>query len=253
MKTLKHRKAVIALAQMRYFDIKTKNNIDKIINYIRLAGKRGADIICFPEACVYKTDVLDLNGTALIKIKEECRKNSIWCIVTDDVEISGKTHNVSILIDRKGRIRAGYKKIHLYGDYVDPGRNIKVIKTDFGKIGIAICWDIAYPELFQRMKQAGAEIVFCPSQWWYDSKAHDTKHKERELKILESLLLARAFENIFFVAVINPVMESKYQISYSAIASPTKILKKIVEKEGLITAKINLNEIKKLEKVFVED
>ncbi len=248
------KKPVIALAQIRYFDIKTKHNVDKIIKYIKLAKKRGADIICFPEACIHKTDVLELNSEFLKRIREECKKNSIWCIVTDDFQIKKQVHNTSLVIDREGKIKAGYKKIHLYGDKrAMSGRNILIVNTDFAKIGIAICWDIAYPDLFKRMGKAGAEIVFCPSQWWYDAKAHDEKHEEREMKILESLILARAFENLFFVAVCNPVLETKYQISYSAIASPTRILKKIVRREGLIVTKLNLNELKKLKKVIVED
>ena len=251
---MKKRTAIIALAQMRYFDIKTKHNIDKILRYLKIASKKGADIVCFPESCVTKTDVLELDSEAINRIKEGCKKHGIWAIITDDFEVKGRTYNLSLLIDRKGRVRGGYKKIHLYGDkYTDPGRNISVIKCDFANIGIAICWDIAYPELFKRMKEAGCEIVFCPSQWWYDSKAHDKDHNEREMKILESLILARAFENLLFVAVCNPVIDSKYQVSYSAIASPTKILKKIVKKEGLIISKVNLNELKRLKKVFVED
>jgi predicted amidohydrolase len=253
---MKHRKAVIALAQIRYFDIKTRHNVEKILKYIKIAKKKGADIVCFPEACIYKTDSVDLDSKAMDLIKAECKKNSIWCIVTDDFEIKGKTYDVSVLIDRKGQVKAGYKKIHLYGDkYAQAGRNTIVVKTDFAKIGVAICWDIAYPELFKRMKEAGVEVVFCPAQWWYDSKAHGQgeDHGQREAKILESLILTRAFENLCFVAVCNPVMETKYQVSYSAIASPTKILKKIEGREGLITAEINLNLLKKLKKVFVED
>lgn len=251
MKFQKHRKAVIALAQMRYFDIKTKHNVDKIVKYIHMAKRRKADIVCFPEACISKSDVLDLNGSALERIKEACKNNEIWCIVTDDFEVRGVVHNVSVLIDRKGEIRAGYKKIHLYGDKkADPGRNTIVVKTDFAKIGIVICWDLTYPELFERMKKAGAEIIFCPSQWWYETKAHESNHKEREVKILESLLLTRAYDYTYFVGLCNPVMESKYQVSYSAIASPSKILKKIIKREGLITAKINLGYILKQQKIY---
>lgn len=247
---MKQRKAIIAVAQIKYFDISKKNNVEKIKKYIRRAKKAKADIVCFPESCVHKTKSFYLNDPLIKEIQEECRKNFIWCIITEDIEIKKRRYNAAILIDRNGNIKGNYKKIHLYGDKVEAGYQIKIFKTEFAKIGIVICWDLAFPELFRRLKKAGAEIVFCPSMWEYESRAHEEKHKEREIKILESLVLARAFENLYFVVLCNPVIESKYLVSYSVIASPHKILKRIVGKEGLIYAKLNLNEIKKVREIY---
>ena len=240
----------IALAQIKYFDVNRKHNLQKIKEYIKKAKLKGADIICFPETCVHKTERLHLRHKLLKEIQEECRKNSIWCIITEEINFKDKVYNTSILIDREGEIKGKYKKIHLFGDKTSAGRNVKVFTTDFAKISIAICWDLAFPKMFKKMKQRGAQIVFCPSKWWYETKAHEKNHKENEINLLESLVVARAFENLFFVAVCNPVSESKFQVSYTAIADPHKILSKIVDKEGMITADINLREIKKLERVY---
>lgn len=248
---MKQRKAIIAAAQMKYFDISRKNNVEKIKRYIRRAKKVGADIICFPESCVHKTETLYFNDTLIREIREECKKNSIWCIITEDLEIKKKKkYNTAMLIDRKGNIKGNYKKINLYGDELLAGSKIKVVKTDFAKIGFAICWDLAFPDLFKKLKKAGAEIIFCPSMWEYEPKAHNERKKEREIKILESLILTRAFENLCFVILCNPVTQSKLLVSYSAIASPHRILKSIVGKEGLIYTKINLNELKKAKKIY---
>jgi predicted amidohydrolase len=247
---MKQRKVTVAAAQIRYFDISKKNNLEKIKNYIRRAKKVGADIICFPESCVHKTETLYFNDTLIREIREECKKNSIWCIITEDLEIRKKRYNASILIDREGNLKGDYKKINLYGDDVKAGSRVKIFKTDFGKIGIAICWDLAFPELFKKLKKEGAEIVFCPSLWEYEPRAHDEKHKEREMKILESLVMARAFENLYFFVFCNPLTKSKFLVSYSAISSPHKILKRIVGKEGLIYATLNLNEIKKARDIY---
>ena len=246
---------VIALAQIKYFDICKSHNIEKVKKYIRRAKKAGADIICFPETCLHKTEFLHMNHKLIKEVREECRKNSIWSIITEQMTVRGKDYNIAALIGRDGKIKGTYKKIHLYGDEVKPGRKTRVFKTDFAKIGIIICWDIAFPDLFSKMKKAGAEIVFCPAKWWYDTEAHARssgyKHKkETEIKILESLIWARAFENMLYIALCNPVMETRFQISYSAIASPHGILKKIVNKEGLIIAKLNLREIKRLSKAY---
>lgn len=242
---------IIALAQINYFDISKHNNIEKIKKYIRLAKKAKADLVCFPESCVHRNEVLNLKHKLIQEIKEECKKNSIWCIISEDIFIKKKHHNVAILINREGKIKGIYKKMHLYDeDNVIPGNQIAVFQTDFAKIGIVLCWDLKFSELFKRMKARGAEIVFCPAQWCYEEEAHDKNHKKREIKLLESLIRARAFENIYFVALCNPVMKREDLVSYSAIASPHKILNEIIDREGIITARINLKEIKKLHRIY---
>jgi predicted amidohydrolase len=246
---MKRRSAVIAIAPIRYFDI-SNDNLDKIKKYIQHAGKRGADIICFPESCLHKTKTLHFDDRIIKEIKEECRKNKIWCIITEDLILNGKAFNIAILINRKGEIAGQYKKIHLWGDEVKAGRVTRVFKTDFAKIGIVICWDLRYPELFKKLKKKGAEIVFCPAQWCYEFKAYDNLHKKKEIELLKSLVSARAFENLFFVALVNPLRDEKDQVSYSAVSSPHRILKETIDNDGLMIVKINLNEIKKFKKIY---
>jgi predicted amidohydrolase len=257
--TRKRKNPVIALAQIRYYDTAEKNNVAKIKKYIRLAKKRGADIICFPESSVHKTDFLNFDHKLIHEIREECKKNSIWCIIDDDMVVKGKIYNTAILIDRNGKIKGGYRKINLMGDSseVTPGKKVKVFQTDFAKIGIAICWDLAYPKLFKEMKNIGAEIVFCPTYWKYEARAHhpmvyDEKHRKREFATLKSLIMTRAFENLFFVALCNPAKDERQKdlIPYSAICTPHKIIKDIKDREGLISEEIKLNEIGQLEKLY---
>ncbi|MBS3094172.1 carbon-nitrogen hydrolase family protein [Candidatus Pacearchaeota archaeon] len=243
---------VVALAQIKYFDVHKDNNVEKIKRYIRLAKKKGADIVCFPESVIHRTETLHPDHEFILEIREECKKNSIWCIINDDIKLKGVPYNMALLINRQGKIVENFKKINLYGDSdeVKPGKEVKVIKTEFGKIGIIICWDLAFPELFKQMKKLGAEIVFCPAAWCYELKAYDKDHKKQEEHLLRSLVKTRAFENLFFVCLCNPVRERKDQVSYSAICSPHKILKEISEKEGMIVAKLNFNELKKFKKIY---
>ncbi len=253
---LKRRKnPIIALAQIRYYDVNKSNNVEKIKKFIRLAKKRNADIVCFPESAVTRTKTLHFDDKFVEEIKEECRKNAIWCIITEDFIMKGKPYNLTILINRKGKIAGSYKKINLYGDSdgIYPGKKVKVFQTDFAKIGIAVCWDIAFSDLFWKMKKKGAEIVFCPAFWCYEEKAYDKNHQKEETNLLRSLIHTRAFENLYFVGLINPLTDREDRVSYSAIVAPHKILKEIKEKEGLITAKINLNEIKKLERIYSQE
>ena len=252
---MEKRNPIVALAQIKYFD-KSDNNLGKIKKFIRLAKKKNADIICFPESCVHKNQVLHFHHHLIEEIKEECRINSIWAIITDDIMIRGRHYNASMLINRKGKITGVYKKIHLYDeDEVTAGKRIGVFKTDFAKIGIAVCWDLKFSRLFRRIRKKGVQVVFCPAQWMYELRGYHARKYSDQLKrkekiLLKSLLSTRAFENLYFVALCNPILNSVDQVSYSAIASPHKILKEIYNKEGLIVSEINLGEIKKLRKLY---
>jgi len=242
-------KPLIALAQIEYGNAE-RHNIEKIKKYISLAGKKKADIICFPETCLNRKHNLSMSHSIIKEIQEACKKNSIWAIITDYFIINKKTYKAALLIDRTGKIKGNYKKINLYGDDAKEGKRIFAYKTDFAKIGIVICWDLAFPKLFKKMKKAGAQIIFCPAKWCYETKAHEKNHKERELNLLKSMILSRAFENLNFIALCNPITNQRDLISYSAISSPHKILAEIKDKEGLITAKLNLNEIKTFSKLY---
>jgi predicted amidohydrolase len=263
MKKGRRKNPIVALAQIKYFDTVEKHNVAKIKKYIKRAKSKKADIICFSESSIHKNDFLSFNHQLISEIKEECKKNSIWCIVDDDMTIRGKIYNTAILINRQGKLVGEYRKINLMGEGYDspvkPGKKIKVFKTDFGKIGIAICWDLTSPKLFREMKRKGAEIIFCPTYWKYELHAHHVrkyqkKSREREMLTLKSIIMSRAFENFFFVALCSPAKNKteKDLISYSAICSPHKILKEIKDKEGMITYKIRLGEIGKLEKIYKE-
>jgi predicted amidohydrolase len=247
---MKKRMPTIALAQIKY-NHTGRHNVDRIKKYIVMAAEKKADIVCFPETCINKAQKLPLNHKLIKEIQETCKNNSIWAIITDNFISKDVQYKMAILIDREGKIAGKYKKIHLYGDGTkENGKRIFVHDTDFGKIGIVICWDLAFPKLFKKMKNAGAEIVFCPSYWGCEIKAHKEDPKDNELNLLKSMLLSRAFENLNFVCVCNPYKKEWDLISYSAISSPHKILAELYDKQGLVVSKVNLNEIEKFSKLY---
>ena len=242
---------IIAVAQIKYFDTAAKNNVAKIKKYIGLAAKAKADIVCFPESCVHNEDYLKFDDRLVKEICQSCKEDNIWTIVTDNFESNGTVYQMSLLIDRNGEIKGNYNKINLYDDDYDvAGDKIFVHQTDFAKIGIAICWDLAFPEIFSQMKKEGVQIVFNPAYWCYEDKAHVDDHKNRELALVKSLISTRAFENLFFFVYANPVVKRYDLISYSAIVSPHRILKEIKDKEGMIVQEINLKEIEKFSKLY---
>jgi predicted amidohydrolase len=241
----------IAVAQIRYFDTAEKHNVAKIKRYISLAKRSGAEIVCFPESCIHKSDYLEISHELVKKIQESCKKNSIWAIVTDSFLINKKPYKMSLLINRNGEIKGKYKKINLYDDYLNPGKKIGIFKTDFAKIGIVICWDLHSPILFTKMKEKNVKIVFCPSFWAYEKKVHKSFGRKKEMFLLKSLIASRAYENFYFIALANPVLPERNDlVSYSAIVSPHKVLKEIKNKEGLIVSEINLDELKRWKKIY---
>lgn len=247
------KKPTIALAQITYFDTFEKHNVEKIKKYISLAKKRGADIVCFPETCIHKSDYLSFNHKLIKDIQKACKDEKIWAIVSDSFIQKRKPYKMALLIDREGKIRGKYKKINTYDDDTKRGNKIFTFKTDFARIGIVLCWDLAHPDLFRRMKKSGAQIVFCPAKWCYELKSFENNHRLREKELIKTLVKARAFENLFFVALVNPIIKTKDFddiVSYSVISSPHNILNEIDKKEGLITATLNLNEIEKFTKLY---
>lgn len=245
------KKPRIALAQIRYFDIHKKHNLDKIIHFIKEASKVKADIVCFPESSILSDSYLTFSHTILKEIKQACKKNNIWCIINEVFIHNKEKYNIAILIDRKGKIRGRYKKKNPIGERgVVPGTKVNVYSTDFGKIGIAICWDLAFPEIFKKMKDSGAKLVLCPSQWSYEKSVYQENHKQNELKLLKSLILSRAFENLIYLGFCSPITDEKELVSYSAIASPHEILKEIKFKEGLIYSDISYSSLTKFKKLY---
>jgi predicted amidohydrolase len=97
----------------------------------------------------------------------------------------GKTYDTAVLIDRDGRIAGKYRKTHLplaeVEDGETPGNEYPVFETDFGRIGILICWDFVFPETFRIMRLEGAEIVFLPIAGDPGARHWDTVTRARAL------------------------------------------------------------------------
>ncbi|MBI4153918.1 carbon-nitrogen hydrolase family protein [Candidatus Woesearchaeota archaeon] len=180
MKTFK-----VASAQLKLG--KTVPTITKNIKrYLEEAKKKGVNIVCFPEyslsAGPRKSEVI------LRKIAEECRRLDIWCILAGKLKEKKHVYNSAVLIDNHGKISGRHRKVHICDDPpIKAGTSFESFDTPFGKIGIAICWDIAYPESIYSIAKQGARLIFCPMFWEYDNWSHPRSHKKFEKKILESL------------------------------------------------------------------
>ncbi|HLD05433.1 MAG TPA: carbon-nitrogen hydrolase family protein [Candidatus Nanoarchaeia archaeon] len=231
----------VAVAQIKVTS-KIDTNLRKILDSIDKAKSKKADIVCFPEVCLNPT-YKSLDVSKQIKaIQERCKQRSIWVIIGSHVPAGKKLKNSVFLIDRSGKIKYRYDKIHLWiseENKITPGKVSRVIDTEFGKIGVINCQDFVFPSFIQKLSKAGAKIIFCP-MYIFDF--------QKDADVLRKIPLVRAFENICYF--ITSAAFAPGTLAESFICHPQRVLKKIEHKEGIIYANLNLKEIDPLRKYY---
>ena len=197
-------------------------NIEKIKNLIEKDGKNNYDLIVLPE--FFDTGI-DLTNKEVYDYAEE-EKNSPILKELSKLAIkyntyihcgsicfkeNKKCYNRAYLLNREGTIIAQYDKIHLFnyfggneGTYTTAGDKLCVVETDFGKIGLATCFDLRFPEMFTKLTKMGAEIFVLPAAWLTLNKS---PKEEKELIINNWKLIskARAYDNVSYVITTNEV------------------------------------------------
>ncbi len=162
-----------------------KASIEKAIDFLSMASKNKANIVCFPELFAVnwfpqhgEADEVsenrklaeNISGQTLTLLKEQAKKFGM-VIIAPFFEKSGKHYyNSTAIINEEGNILGIYRKIHLPSveyyyekSYFSNGKDIPVFKTKFGTIGIQMCWDNFYPEVSRILAVKGAEIIFAPT------------------------------------------------------------------------------------------
>ena len=251
--------------------LKSNNNINfnlkKTEKLILKAIKQKADLILTPEV----SSLFSLNKSQLLKIctsmkndiyltgiKKLAKKYKKWILVGSlIIKINKhKLVNRSVLIDNYGKIRTYYDKIHMYDVTLSKneryfesktftaGTKIKSFKLPWGKIGLSICYDLRFPNLYRKLSKQGAIFLSVPSAF---TETTGKKH-------WHSLLKARAIEN--FCYIFAPAQGGRHYngrstYGHSLIISPDgQILKELNKKEGVITVLINSSFPKKLRSII---
>ena len=185
-------------------------NLNEAGRLIGMAAQQGARLVALPEYFAImgmqdtdKVRVREAEGKGPIQefLSSTARHHKIW-IVGGSVplvsEVADKVRNSCLVYDDKGKQVARYDKIHLFGfemgkeryseqRTIEPGRDTKVIDSPFGRIGLSICYDLRFPELYRAMKDV--DIIMVPSAFTETTgKAH-----------WETLIRARAIENLAYV------------------------------------------------------
>ena len=181
-------------------DIATNLNTATIA--LRKVARQGVKLAVFPEmwSCGYDyrnlTELAQDTPEVLQQIQSLCAELDI-VTVGSLPELDGDTiYNTAYVID-KGEIVANYRKLHLFStmredQFLGSGEESVVVDTSAGRLGIAICYDLRFPELFRKLALAGAEIVCIPAEWPKPRQEH-----------WKTLLRARAIENQLFIVAAN--------------------------------------------------
>ena len=185
-------------------------NIAEADRLLEIAAVQGASLAVLPEHWA----LMGLKDTDKVAAREKPGKGPIqdflssaakrykmWLIggsIPIEASVPDKVRNTSLLFDDKGKCVARYDKIHLFGldmgqekfnesKTIEAGDKIVVVDTPFGKLGLSICYDLRFPELYRAMKQV--DIIAIPSAFTETTgRAH-----------WEALIRARAIENMAYV------------------------------------------------------
>jgi predicted amidohydrolase len=157
--------------------------IDEIVQLVDEEGARGADLIVLPEAWTGQ-EPLPIDGPLMQQIAALAKKHRTYIVNSVFRRGDGKDFNSAILIDREGRVAGTYDKAFPYwselekNSELEVGGDVPVFETDFGKLGIAICFDVNFPELWRRLADRHAELVVWPSAYCAGSalQAHAINH-----------------------------------------------------------------------------
>lgn len=212
-----------ALIQMRT-GLNKAQNVTEATAQITAATKQGADIAILPEmfCCPYDHKYFrpysePAGGPVWQALSDAARTNHIWVVGGTFPESEGEAlYNTCFVFDRAGKQAARHRKIHLFdaaisngpqfreSDTLSPGKDLTVFDTEFGRIGVCVCFDIRFPELFLLMSKAGANVVIVPAAFSFvTGKAH-----------WELLFRSRAIDAQLFTIGVCPARNDKGYIAY---------------------------------------
>ena len=252
-------KIKLALCQMKVIDDK-EENLNKASLMISRASEN-SDFIVLPEMfnCPYSNDKFieygedEKDSPTLHKISSLARENNVYILAGSIPEKEeDKLFNTSYLFDRQGNMIAKHRKMHLFdidvkdgitfkeSDVLTAGDDFTVVNTEFGKIGIGICYDVRFPELARVMVENGALVLFYPGAFnMTTGPAH-----------WQLLFRSRALDNQVFCIGVAPALNedaSYHSYGHSIVANPWgEVMAEVGQKEEIIFCEIDLSEIKKV-------
>jgi predicted amidohydrolase len=245
----------VAAIQMLASDDKAVN-LNEAVRWIRKAAAAGAQLAALPEVFIWRGEknkereaaepVPGPTSEAMSRLARELEIHIVAGSILETIPESQKVYNTSLLFGPRGQLIASYRKIHLFdvdlangvcareSDSRACGDAVVVAPTELCPVGLTICYDLRFPELYRALVRQGAQIILVPSAFTsYTGKAH-----------WETLLRARAIENQVYI--IAPDQFGKNPKSFethghSMIIDPWgKIVAEFPDGGGILTAEVDL-------------
>jgi len=244
----------VAVVQFRAHTYKQKN-LQAIVKYIAQAAKKGAELCAFPEFMMFyisKQSAKDvaaqaetINGNFVKEIAKAARQNKIEVVGTiyEKSKKKDRVYDTAFIVNKSGKITSTYRKIHLYDALgfresakLAPGHKITLpAKTNIGKVGMLICYDLRFPEMSRILASSGSEVLVAPSAW-----VQGPNKEEHWITINKT----RAIENGCYV--VAPGHVGNIYCGRSLVVDPYgKILLDMKHKSGIGIADISLDLVKK--------
>ena len=162
-------------------------SLEQIARHVNDEGSKGTDVILLPELCRGGQNASSeelLHGPTVTAMAALAAKHRTYIAVPIDRRDQDKRLNTVVLLDRTGHVACLYNKLFpWWGEYavhppVNPGDATEVYEADFGRIGIATCFDANFPEVWRRLSELGAEVILWPSEYSGGSslQAHAINH-----------------------------------------------------------------------------
>jgi len=232
-------------------------NLERAERLIREAASHGATLIALPETFNWRgkrgaeaTAAESLEGESLglmSRLARELKVHLVAGSITEHIAGQEKTYNTSVMVGPDGVQMGVYRKIHLFDIDLPgrvtskesaarlPGADVVCVASSLGAIGLSVCYDVRFPELYRRLAFAGAKILTVPACFTFPTgEAH-----------WESLLRARAIENQSYViapAQFGPNPHGFSDYGNSMIIDPWgRVLGRASDQEGIVMALIDLH------------
>ncbi len=239
-------KLTISLAQMEFQLGEVEPNFSRAAERIEQAAKVGSDLILLPELWASGYDLANwkryaspLDDGVFKRVADLAREHriAIGCSLLEKAE--GRAFNTFVLWGPAGETWGVYRKIHRFrllneDKWLGAGDQLVLANTHWGPVGLAVCYDLRFPEVFRPYFAAGSCLSLIVAEW-----------PERRIEHWSKLLQARAIENQMFIAGVNKVGQSQGVKlgGCSAIVDPWGV--PLVEGDGseaLLTTEIDLGE-----------
>ncbi len=243
-------------------------NLNEAGRWVSYAADAGAELVVLPEnfaaMTMQQNDLLKISehsGSGQIQdfVSQLSEKHRVWIVggtIPIATDHSDHVRAASMIYNSQGECVARYDKIHLFdvtvnetetyneSDVIDAGDQVLVVETPFGRMGVAVCYDLRFPELFRRMLDEGMEFIALPSAFTANTgRAH-----------WETLIRARAIENLSYVIA---AAQGGYHVNGretygdSMIVDPWgNVLDRLPSGAGFVIADLDLDTLRKTRQHF---